>query len=461
VRSALWFALLGVACGGGGGTPDAAPDAPFVPPQCEGWPSDLTSCGGELCGNGAIDECYDSTYDHAQNCSIYSRSSEPCDGALVVTTCEQYGFYGGAGSCTWLCDFDPRACTACSTDARVQDCLALPGMVSSIATADPSTSGVPTLALMTNGGLEILSLEAQGMQHVAMGGLPKYSTGIVGIRDGWLVSFWPTLPTSSSKTGDTLQLRRYALDGAGVTLAVLDETWGSGIAYAHGPSDLTLLAWPLGGNAVFEILDGITALSVPRTLLTSSYVGGWRIRAASDGTSFFVYTSTGSPATGTTAVGELFRIAADGTVMSRTNAPGGPRGVALTFDGATGWTVGHTDERSASAQRFDSTGANVGDPLPITVDASSHLSSFIAVGNDLLYVRSTPINSNVYAHWLVRVDATGSIVNEVEVGRGVATWVDPQWGTLKPRVVATRVGASIAIAWDTSLYSHQLALVSP
>lgn len=446
----MWLALLGMACDGGGA---ATPDAPFVPPTCAASPSDLTSCGGPLCGNGAIDECYDQTYDHAQRCSIYARSSEPCDGTLVVTTCEQYGYYGGGpGSCTSLCDFDPRACTACATDARVQECLALPGIVTSIAAADPSTPGVPTLALATNGGLEIVSLEAQGLQHVAMGGLPKAVQGIGGVPGGWLVAFVPT--TTPPPPENTLWLRRYALDGTGVTLAPVPG-YGGRVSFAHGPSNLTLMALSRGNNASeiwSPILDSTTDMVVSHTLLGLIGSGLWWARAVSDGTSFFVYTPNGV----------LFRIGTNGLVSSQTTVPIGMHDNALTLDGTTGWAVGQTDSKTASAQRFDTTGATVGDPISIAVDTSSYLSSFIADGNDLLYVRSTPVNADVFAHWLVRVDATGAIVNEVEVGRGVITRSQPPTvdGPI-PRVVATRVGASIAIAWDTSNYSHQLALVTP
>ncbi len=438
MRALSWMVVALAACGGPSEsqTPDASvqPDARV----CPGPPSGYERCAS-TCGNSAIDTCYEVHVpgEGPYPCTSYPLGPEDCDGSQIALSCAEYGYYGGALACTQACEYDPGDCDACGSDAHVVTCQPMTGVATRMAQADPSTPGQPRMMILGPNGLHIIDTALADVASVTIPSNLYYTHA--GVRGGWVVA--------NAMVVTALQLTRVDTNGSvGPTTTIMHEPLGT-LAMAYGPSDRTLVAWIESSTSWeiwFAILDAnMNVVAQPQKLVGPA--GNLnRVSATSDGTSFFIAT-----------LGQLHRIAADGSVVSTTSGLPqardslGPSPFDIYATATGGWFVLFTGNTSQpyQAQRFDTSGALVGGTVALAT--TGYLYSFIADGADLLATMSTPLNDKVSAHSLVRFDATGAIASSIEVGRG--SWLAP----------AARFGANVLVSWQLTASDGELALVTP
>lgn len=385
------------------------------------------------CGNGVLDQCYVAQPPGGESidpCYHYIAQVEVCDGATSSLTCAQDGYFGGSAACTARCSFDDSGCTACMTGTRVQRCDRTTGTSTDVVPS-LSTTGAPRIAI--NG--TIIELAAQGTVQIAMPGVYN----VAGIPTGWL---------GASATLDQISLSRIALDGT-VTPGAVFSASALQVYLAHGPANRTIVVWQGLGSSTWEIWfaiadDNASLVTQPTRLAAGGDLTNTDV--ASDGTSFFVGYGGGT----------LARIAADGTVATKTGFPsgssqmGGSLPMTVRADTTGGWYIEtlNLPTLTYAVQRFDPQGAPVGAALTIVPDGGVHYRAFAADGARLVMGVAVPTGSAALSERLEWIDATGAIVDTVEAGRG----------TFMPQVAP--LGTSF-IADFPAAGATQLALVSP
>ncbi len=425
-------ALVLVACGGHAKTTtDAA--LPLDARVCPSPPQGLPMCN-TTCGNAQLDECYTvqpPCGECVDRCYHYPQHVEVCDGATSSLTCAQDGYFDGSAACSTQCTFDDSGCTACITGTRVQRCDRVTASSTNVVPS-LSTTGAPRLAI--NG--TIVELAAQGTVQIATPGVYD----MAGTPTGWI---------GASFTTDQISLSRIALDGTVTAGAVIAKPVLQ-VHMAHGPTNRTIVVWQGQGSSTWEIwfaiVDDNAALTTQPTLLAAGN-DLTNTDVASDGTSFFVGYGGGT----------LARIAADGTVATMTGFPSGSSQMTGSFpmtvraDSTGGWYVVtlNVPTPTYAVQRFDPQGAPVGAALSVVPDGGVYYRAFAADGARLVMGVAVPMgNAAALSERLEWIDATGSIAETVEVGRG----------TFPPSVAA--LPTSFLVAFPAA-GATQLAVVSP
>jgi len=405
-------AIVGVAfaaCGGPPNRPDLEIDAGRY--MCPSGPPQVPVCA-DTCGNGRIDRCAKADL-NGEGCPVWREVPEACDGA--GPSCASLGFYAGTAACT-TCVIDDGSCDPC--DPGDLSCAALdPVGIVQIAVSGPRIA-IGAIALF-DGVTPIARLDI------------AYLHAIVGTPDGWLVnaSLPPTLATldATGALGQPHPIAPAAL----------------GPAMAFGAGQRAVLAWKQlvdGHYRVFAELADLSATVVipPFELFDSD---GTQLSAATDGTSFFV----------TGGGGMLARIAPDGAHTVAGGFPvvfdssPRPNDVRVTWSGNTGWFVARTNAAyEHTAQRFDSSGAPQGTPLPI--DLGFQVADVLADGDDLLVLTAT--GHVVPTLQVVRIAPTGSIGAPHTVGVG------------SPSGALARLGDQIIVGWTRPKHAY-LATIAP
>ena len=382
---------------------------PWTGCPCAQVPTGVPSCGGSTCGNGQLDTCYTQS---PMGCHCVMVLTETCDGNV---TCEQLGFYGGEAACASNCLMtNTTACEACAP-TNVECGKHATGTPRAVAVSGSH------VAVATSSGIEIFG----GVTHVTKVNVTD-ARALVGVPNGWLVV---TDTGPSLSTLDTAGVR-----GTPATIASPDT------AMVAGPNGRVLLTWRAFVGAQWRGFFAITgtdgSVIVPSTDLSG--VGDRAPAAATDGTSFFVG-----------VLGQLARIAPDGTSTIVTGFPiqdpASYDDVRVTWAGTTGWYVSWNAHVIAFvAQRFDATGAKVGNPLSLNFGLQPV--DFLADGDDLLVLRR--VNKN---YEIVRVTAAGVVSAATEVG---AFDGFIEFGRLAHH------GTNVLAAWYRQNYL-QLALAAP
>jgi hypothetical protein len=382
------------AAGGGGPGSSGCP--------CAEPPAGIPACG-QQCGNNQIDTCYGNS---PMGCHCVVITEELCDGD--TRDCRQWGYYANNAACNSQCfDFDRRSCDACPPTGR---CETFPDL----GMRGGAMSGT-LLAVASSNAVTIFD------------GLTKVHdvpiTSVYGIVDvpsgGWLV-----------RAGSPPGLS--TLDSAGVrgtAHSIPQEMQGARMAAA---GDRVLLAWTAqlssGWHVAVAIADTSGNIVVPAATIldgVSQYV-----EVTSDGTGFFVASD-----------GRLARVAPDGTSTVVTGFPASQARPHLVWSGSMGWYVTDTSLTGFVAQRFDATGAKVGTAIPFDLGATSV--ELTGDGADLVAARFASARLG-----LVRIDATGTVGADTEVGGG-------EGGV---SYIGHR-GSDFVVAWERP-ENFQLALVA-
>ena len=416
--------LVVAACGHPTAAPEPEPGPNMCSPQCS-----------ETCGNDRIDQCF-------LGCEP---SVEECDGTTGAN-CTDYGYYGGAGTCT-NCTFDGNHCNACAVR-----CVDEPAYVGPVLAASQTNLAVAHETLQY--GPSVLTMLDASLNEVATAQVTYVPVGMLAVPDGWLVV----------ELNDPDLLVQH-VDAAGMVSPpqpIGDCGTFAGVAYGPGGRALVLCdqfpTQPLepGPAVVAVIVDASGAVVVqPFDVYAPEFESFGTV--TTDGTSFFV-----------AAGGQLAVVASDGTITSRiTGYPTEVQPLSMMMgdaplvsrSGSSGWYVvpGDGTEHSYTAQAFDATGAMVGSPVPIsTMSSTTGLQAFNTglIGTSIA-PPSPPRAERPFA--IARIDATGTVVATTEVGVvGFSTSVVGLPAT--PSVVS--FGSGFAVAWSTAITAH-VALVTP
>ena len=369
---AAWMFAL-AACGS-----PSSPNAPVdgTPLACTNPPPGPSACG-MTCGNGVVDTCY---VRGGESCD-WTAITEVCDGNAA--SCASRGYLGdGNATCTGTCQWDLGACLGCEVTSTVLECDALvkPGM---LAASGDQLAFVADSATRYghdgNGALIQLGSSGAGLQAA------------FAIPSGWIV----VGPDGALAT----------LDKSGVVGPFSGGNNEPAATYAFAAStDRMIEVWEaqIGSQSAvtYRIADASAAIVV-QTLRLGTETITTPVRATSDGSSFFVL-----------ALGQITRIAADGSVLSTSPYPANVYQVGAFAWGTTGgWFAGALVGNTDFAQRFDQTGALIGSPMTL----ADRPVGFSVDGDDLLESVGTGMPPRLR---LDRITPAGGVTQSPELGVG-------------------------------------------
>jgi hypothetical protein len=282
-----------------------------------------------------------------------------------------------------------------------------------------------------------------GRLEVFQGGeLVGESTELVRTAVGVPTAGWLVASGSEPVTFSTLDVR-----GETTRTQSLDIHTSPEMVY--GPSDRVLLAWmevgapaPRMVHVAIASADG--TIEVPAS---AAFEAPWtQVSVATDGTNFFA-----------AADRSVARITPDGVVTVHGDFPlagtdGFPLWARVASDAAGGWYVAAGDaiDPKYIAQRFDATGAPVGDPLRPDVDG---LVDVVADGDDLLLLTLDSVPDSLPFVRIRRLSPDGTMSAPRDVGRGLANF-DME-----------KLGPNVVVGWVADLagggFGTYLATVAP
>ena len=386
------LALALVACGS-----SSSPNAPVdgAPLACTNPPPGPSVCG-MTCGNGVVDTCY---VRGGESCA-WTAITEVCDGN--ATSCASLGYLGdGNATCTGTCHWDLGACLGCEVTSTVLECdaLAKPGMLA--ASGDQ---------------LAFVADSATRYGHDGNGALIQLGSSGVGLQaavampSGWIV------------IGPDGGLA--ALDKSGVLGPFSGGNNEPHATYAFAAStDRMIEVWEaqIGNQSAvtYRIADASGAIVV-QTLRLGTETITRPVGATSDGSSFFVL-----------ALGQITRIAADGSVLSASPYPANVYQVGAFAWGTTGgWFTGSIVDNADFAQRFDQTGALIGSRMTL----ADRPVGFSVDGDDLLEGVGSGTLPTLR---LDRITPAGGVTQSPELGVGFG-------------ISAVRFGPDLVAEWNKS-----------
>jgi hypothetical protein len=245
----------------------------------------------------------------------------------------------------------------------------------------------------------------------------------VGVPVGWLVASG-TEPVTFS----TLDIRGVETRAQSLPIHTSPEM-------VYGPGDRVLLAWteaalPDPRHVSIAIASSDGTIVIPES---TAFDAPWtQVSVATDGTHFFA-----------AADRSVARITPDGAVTVHDTFPlagtdGFPLWAQVVSDGPGGWYVAAGDAVAPKyiAQRFDATGAPIGEPLRLDVES---LVAVVADGDDLLLLTLDTVPNDLPFVRLLRVAPDGTMGTPRDIGRGLSNFD------------MVKLGPNIVVGWIADL----------